>query len=363
MGMFSTTSTREVHSAGGGSLQDWRIAVEVSGIAAGPEPLQARAQALLEPLHQLLPYDGAWIAVLDDERRRHHTLARHGFDQRTVDYLDGPVLVDEIEELGMYRSQRALRVADFARPPEALRSWAECLLPAGFREGLGVCLFEPDGRHVGFLGLFTGDRTVPREPARELLARLAPLLARAVDPLRSPTAVARVVHDATSAVAVTRTGKVLPLPGAPGHILLRRGSAVVRAALELLAGAHTTFLAPDPSSAVGHVRVTALRAPNEAPHHLTAVLAVSPAGDLHGLTHRELEILGLLIAGWTNEHIAADLFIAGRTVATHVEHILTKLEAGNRALAAVRAQRQGLFVPPALLAHARDGPAARPGRG
>ena len=76
------------------------------------------------------------------------------------------------------------------------------------------------------------------------------------------------------------------------------------------------------------------------------VLASPP--DLRGLTPRELQILGLLIEGWTNARIAAALVIAPRTVAAHVEHILAKLGAGTRALAAVRALGQGLYVPPGL---------------
>ncbi|HYI45755.1 MAG TPA: hypothetical protein VE174_09910, partial [Actinomycetota bacterium] len=43
-------------------------------------------------------------------------------------------------------------------------------------------------------------------------------------------------------------------------------------------------------------------------------------------------------------------------VATHIEHILTKLDADTRALAAVRAQRRGLYIPPALLARTREQP-------
>jgi DNA-binding NarL/FixJ family response regulator len=77
---------------------------------------------------------------------------------------------------------------------------------------------------------------------------------------------------------------------------------------------------------------------------VAAVLVALP-GDLHGLTRRELEVLGLLIEGWTNARIAAALVIAPRTVATHMENILAKLGAETRALAAVRALGQGLYVP------------------
>jgi DNA-binding CsgD family transcriptional regulator len=61
-----------------------------------------------------------------------------------------------------------------------------------------------------------------------------------------------------------------------------------------------------------------------------------------GLSARELEILGLLAEGRSNAEIAEDLVVARRTVATHVEHILAKLGARNRADAVARAIRLGL---------------------
>jgi DNA-binding NarL/FixJ family response regulator len=72
---------------------------------------------------------------------------------------------------------------------------------------------------------------------------------------------------------------------------------------------------------------------------------LSPATDLRGLTPRELEVLGLLIDGCSNQQIAHALVVAPRTVATHLEHILAKLGAPARTLAAVRAKRDGLYVP------------------
>ena len=49
------------------------------------------------------------------------------------------------------------------------------------------------------------------------------------------------------------------------------------------------------------------------------------------LTSREREVLELIARGRTNAEIAAELYIAPRTAATHIEHILTKLGAANRA--------------------------------
>ncbi|WP_460914137.1 response regulator transcription factor [Plantactinospora veratri] len=78
------------------------------------------------------------------------------------------------------------------------------------------------------------------------------------------------------------------------------------------------------------------------------MVLLSAPGDLHGLTPRELEILGLLVDGWPNQRIANTLVVAPRTVAAHVEHILAKLAAPSRTLAAVRALRLGLYVPRSL---------------
>ena len=70
-----------------------------------------------------------------------------------------------------------------------------------------------------------------------------------------------------------------------------------------------------------------------------------PVPDLHGLTPRELEVLGFVVDGCSNQEIARTLVVAPRTVAAHVEHILLKLQAPSRTLAAVRAEREGLYVP------------------
>ena len=52
--------------------------------------------------------------------------------------------------------------------------------------------------------------------------------------------------------------------------------------------------------------------------------------------------------GWQNNQMAGALFITERTVAAHVEHVMAKLDTATRTRAAVRALRQGLYVPRAL---------------
>jgi DNA-binding CsgD family transcriptional regulator/tetratricopeptide (TPR) repeat protein len=58
------------------------------------------------------------------------------------------------------------------------------------------------------------------------------------------------------------------------------------------------------------------------------------------LTAREVEVAGLIAEGSTNREIAAALSISPKTVSAHVEHILTKLPATNRAQIATWATTQ-----------------------
>jgi DNA-binding NarL/FixJ family response regulator len=60
------------------------------------------------------------------------------------------------------------------------------------------------------------------------------------------------------------------------------------------------------------------------------------------LTERELEVLQLIVDGYSNAEIAEKLYITLGTVKTHVRKILNKLSADDRTQAAVRALRSGL---------------------
>ena len=62
-----------------------------------------------------------------------------------------------------------------------------------------------------------------------------------------------------------------------------------------------------------------------------------------GLTQREVEVLKLLARGLSNKQIAERLVISPKTVANHVEHIYTKIDASTRAAASLFAMRQGLL--------------------
>jgi DNA-binding CsgD family transcriptional regulator len=78
------------------------------------------------------------------------------------------------------------------------------------------------------------------------------------------------------------------------------------------------------------LQATARAVAAEADRLLATAGAGRDANPWYPLTARELEVARLVAAGGTNREIAARLFLSPKTVAAHVEHILTKLGAARR---------------------------------
>ena len=70
-----------------------------------------------------------------------------------------------------------------------------------------------------------------------------------------------------------------------------------------------------------------------------------PAPELSLLTEREREVLLLVARGRSNQEIAEALFISPHTAKTHVNRIMTKVHAHDRAQLVILAYESGMLVP------------------
>jgi hypothetical protein len=143
---------------------------------------------------------------------------------------------------------------------------------------------------------------------------------------------------------------VLPLPGLPTHQVLAAGAPAMAEAAERLdsGDAYAVFLHPARGAADGSralLRVSVLNCPGEGVDHLRAAVLVSPAPDLRGLSHRDLQVLGFVVEDWPDERIATGLAITARDVADSIHRGMVLLAAPSRPRLAIRALREGLFLP------------------
>jgi DNA-binding NarL/FixJ family response regulator len=117
--------------------------------------------------------------------------------------------------------------------------------------------------------------------------------------------------------------------GARGYLTKDASGAEIRRALRQVLDNHAVI---DP--AVQHLVIDAIAT-------LSAAQADEPPLPA-GLTPREAEVLSLIAAGLSNREIAAHLVVSEGTVKSHVNHLLARIGARDRAQAVTYAYQLGL---------------------
>ena len=107
--------------------------------------------------------------------------------------------------------------------------------------------------------------------------------------------------------------------------------------------AHTRLLIADACEALGDVDGAQMerRAAGSTLNALGGKVTQSPDD---GLTARETEVLTLVAQGKTNRAIAVELCISEKTVASHLNHIFTKLGLQSRSAATAYAYQHDLMA-------------------
>jgi DNA-binding CsgD family transcriptional regulator len=328
-------------------------AAAIVRIAGEHASLAERAEQVLQVLRRAVPYEAASISVRDPERQARIALAASGEVAALHAYCGSPEGDAELDLIGLNRPIPPLRHTDLPMPAAETLCWPQYLWPAGFGGSIGAGLFTRDGRHVGHLTVLTEAASRPTLADRDLIGAVARLTAHAIDRMPTIRAAAQMVRDAAAGAVLTRGGDTVPLPGLPGHRVLAAGAPALLEAVERLDGgdAYAAFLHPSPDTAHGAgelLRISVLDCRGEDTDHLRAVVLVSPSPDLRGLSHPELQVLGLVVQDWPDERIAQVLGVTVEDVATWVHRSTYLLRVPSRTGLAVRALREGLFLPARL---------------
>jgi len=133
------------------------------------------------------------------------------------------------------------------------------------------------------------------------------------------------------------------LPRPRARIVVRTRDPLLRAAIvERLSGLGDLAVEQDDPGSVAGAGVPAPGSDGtDGPDTYDA--AVEASDGPPGITPREAEVLGLLADGLANKEIAARLGFSAHTAKFHVESLLRKLDAANRAEAVREGIRRGLI--------------------
>jgi DNA-binding NarL/FixJ family response regulator len=139
------------------------------------------------------------------------------------------------------------------------------------------------------------------------------------------------------------TRQIAALPGAPRVLILTTYDTDTDILAAIEAGAVGYLLKDAPPNEL----VDAVRAASVGRSALAPAVAMrlmdrvrQPAATLSA---REIEVLGLVAGGLSNQQIATRLFVSQATVKSHLAHIFSKLEADSRTAAVATAVRRGLL--------------------
>ncbi|GLZ46588.1 hypothetical protein Acsp06_27730 [Actinomycetospora sp. NBRC 106375] len=289
------------------------------------------ARAVLASLSDVIPADCLALSVAAPATGGHRTLAS-SYPAGITDLIDTRMHTDRL--FAVVRDGRhAVRVRDLEPRRRRGEIFERIIHPLGFRDGVTLCLFAADDRYVGMLNASTLDARHPDDDTIALLELLGPDLATAIDPVPVPAPrTGALGGDGGDGLLVERSGRVVALSAGARPELVRPPSPIAALVARPPRGPLLVVTAGEVVGVELHPTPRGV---------LVLHREIDPPA---GLTVRELEVLDGVAHGMSNPEIARRLGIRPRTVATHVEHVLAKTGARNRAAAARCATQWGLVT-------------------
>ena len=313
---------------------------DIASICIENAPVSQRASAVMDRLNEEIPFEAASIASYDMGKQRHFTVAASDDPGEVSSYLNHGFTVDDPAFLAMrFRRSRPLRWCDIPNYADNF-SAREVFQPSGFNEGVTTCLFTRDGRYTGSLHLSTTFPVPLSDAAVDCLLAVQPLIATLTDGLRANDGGSweLLVDGSEETAFLTDEGSVSDVRGtARGEHLHEDGALYQQMRIAVALGGPRSLYWVSPDGHTMRMSVT----PVAAGSLVTLRREKAP----RNLTARELEVLTYLARGLSNAEIGRELHASHRTVATHVERILDKLDCHSRVAAAGIATAEGIVLP------------------
>ena len=308
-----------------------------AAFAAGSANAPSAAGEILDALRPATGHDASAMLAWEPRAREYIVLANRGYDPHTLVGLGEPYAASKEHRLEC-ALRTALRIDDLPYDYRASDTFQMVLAPAGFDDGMTICMFAADSEYTGMLHMSAASSGTFSDESRELMNTLAATVATVCDlrAVRCPVP----LPDGCRASLVDSVGREWSLA--------EHESASIAQEVQFQDFLER-FFRRKRASAAGlfpssrgwlDVRVDLVRDPLTA-NRQGALVVERPCELPYGLSPREFDILNAVALGHANQRIALDRSISVRTVTTHVDRILEKLNCSSRAGAAVRALDEG----------------------
>jgi len=302
-----------------------------------------QATQITRLLRDLVRSQAIALVAMDPVSGTHRSLFDDGYTDRTLSYVvDGFVRTCPAYAIAREKDTHSLRWRDYKRDwnlylPDTVTA-QQYLMPDGFREGSTMCLRLPDGRYIGAIHMSWSKEVHATDDRRELTERFQPILLNICDQLRTPQLLADELAPNSYALAVSPNGFAFHLPNRSPGPHLGEGGDLRRLVLEKLKSLKLrSFVWPDEAGRCHMVTITPCRG------NILLITEYCTHWP-YNLSLREIQILHLVTSGASNPDIAEQLFVSPRTVSTHIEHILAKMNCESRTRLAALAVSEGLLL-------------------
>ncbi|MEO7121753.1 MAG: LuxR C-terminal-related transcriptional regulator [Lacisediminihabitans sp.] len=308
--------------------------------AAGAGFDSSVAQTVMALTEPVTHHNASALMIWDPNTGRHREATAFGYSSATLTGLG-----DRYAATPEYRRLRTvkmpLRIDDLPYDYRSTEIFHDVLEPSGFADGMTVCLFEDNLTYRGMLHLSAQSRNTFDDDAADLIGALAPVIARlcggVLSPLprrESPVGLRAAVIDLLGVVHSEDQHAPPRSLDQPSFLdLIRRFRG--------LPFSTARGLWPSPDGWVA-IELQKISVPlSNSPQTVRVEERAAPA--LFGLSPREIDILQGIALGNSNQQIAQARSISVRTVSTHVERILQKMDQRSRAGAISVAAHNGLL--------------------
>lgn len=329
-----------------------RALSNIASIAAEGHSCEQALGLVLEELHRLVPWAAMSLSVYDPITRRHRSIASSGYSDETISYLDNIYMSIDPAYRWIVRSNKPYfnwetTEFDYSKSVSARNWW----LPGGYSGGSTSYLTSRSNRYIGNLHTSTDSRKHPSTDALQFIDDIAPVLATFVDIWQEPRALLRNLRPDECAAFIDRDGNIQAVPGF---------SCCAKSEIhELACGIVKKYGNARGIDVLGQRMPLACWHPcDETIHQVQFKMCTRGWLVVHGttdlpfsLTVRQAEVCSLSALGLTSSQISAVLRLSARTVDRHIENILEKIAASNRAALARLAATTGVMRLSDYLSH------------